>query len=250
MVRQARMRWDKRDDMHFRWRGGEVSRLEAFSDAVFGFALTLLVVSLEVPHSFDDLLHAMRGFLAFAICFGMLVTVWERHYRFFRRFGLQDVTTMRLNAALLFVVLFYVYPLKFVMTAFVDGVVFHVRTVVITPDQAGPMFGIYGAGFAAVFLLFAAFYGYAFKRRVELELHERELFVVRGEIARNLALAALAGLSIALAFALPPRLRGMGGWAYMLIGAIETWHGRRLGTARARWGDEPASEPPAPESER
>ena len=29
--------------------GCEVSRIEGFSDAVFGFALTLLVVSLEVP---------------------------------------------------------------------------------------------------------------------------------------------------------------------------------------------------------
>ena len=31
----------------------DVSRLEGFSDAVFGFALTLLVVSLEVPETMD-----------------------------------------------------------------------------------------------------------------------------------------------------------------------------------------------------
>ena len=33
--------------------GREVSRIEGFSDAVFGFALTLLVVSLEVPDNFE-----------------------------------------------------------------------------------------------------------------------------------------------------------------------------------------------------
>ena len=56
----------------FRWRSHEISRIEGLSDAVFGFAITLLVVSLEVPKTFNELLHAMRGFGAFAICFTLL----------------------------------------------------------------------------------------------------------------------------------------------------------------------------------
>ena len=42
-----------------------VSRLEALSDAVFGFAITLLVVSLEVPATYDELVAMMRGFVAY-----------------------------------------------------------------------------------------------------------------------------------------------------------------------------------------
>jgi hypothetical protein len=45
----------------FRWRAGEITRLEAFCDVVFGFALTLLVVSLEVSRNYEELMSAVRG---------------------------------------------------------------------------------------------------------------------------------------------------------------------------------------------
>ena len=51
-----------------------VSRLESFSDAVFGFALALLVVSLETPKDDHSLTTLMRGFLPFVLTFAM--TCW------------------------------------------------------------------------------------------------------------------------------------------------------------------------------
>ena len=95
----------------------EVSRIEGFSDAVFAFAITLLVVSLEVPKTFDELAAVIRGFPVFAICFALLFQVWWRHYKFFRDYDLEDSTTIALTGLLLFVVLFYVYPLKFLWSA-------------------------------------------------------------------------------------------------------------------------------------
>src|SRR3712207_263311 len=77
--------------------------MEGFADAVFAFALTLLVVSLEVPNTFDELLATMRGFFAFAISGWLLYAVWFDHYMFFRRYGLQDTLTMHLSSILLFV---------------------------------------------------------------------------------------------------------------------------------------------------
>src|SRR5258708_10381558 len=101
---------------HFRWRGGEITRLEGFTDAVFAFAVTLLVVSLEVPHTVEELMVALKGFFAFAICFSTLVQVWYYHYIFSRSYGLQTTSTIVLNAMLRFVWLFYVYPSHFLFT--------------------------------------------------------------------------------------------------------------------------------------
>lgn len=58
--------------------GPGVHRIEAFSDAVFAFALTLLVVSLEVPDSFDELLARIRGFIPFAASFA--IVAWLSGY--------------------------------------------------------------------------------------------------------------------------------------------------------------------------
>ena len=112
---------ESRDFPGFRLRGREVTRLESFSDAVFGFALTLLVVSLDVPKSFDDLVATMRGFPAFALCFLLLALIWNGHYKFCRRYGLDDGTARFLTCVMLFLVLFYVYPLKFLFNFSITG---------------------------------------------------------------------------------------------------------------------------------
>src|SRR5262249_7398500 len=113
----------------------ELTRLEGFSDAVFAIALALLVVSLEVPKSMKELETLARGFIPFALMFAMVCYVWWEHNKFFRRYGLQDAWTAFLNCLLLFVVLFYVYPLKF-LTTWLLGPLFHLdRPTVDRPEQ-------------------------------------------------------------------------------------------------------------------
>ena len=216
----------------------EVSRIEGFSDAVFGFAVTLLVVSLEVPRSFDDLLALMRGLPAFAVSFAMLFQIWWRHYRFFRAYDLEDSYVVTLTAILLFVVLVYVYPLKFlwsfVFMQFVDAR----RAATMLPrDAAWILFTIYGVGVAATFAVLASLYGHAYARRRELDLTPLETVEARMEMFRNVGIAAIGAVSFGIALlarAFAPGLVGLAGFVYFLIGVSEWTIGAYGGRLRRK----------------
>lgn len=207
-------------------RGHEVSRLEAFSDAVFGFIVTLLVISLDVPSSFTELMDRMSGVVSFAICFALLIHFWVKHSNFFRRFGLHDTTTIILNAMLLFVLLLYVYPLKYlfsmlsVMLFNLGPATMHNATRAISSDEVRSLFAVYGAGFLCIHLLFAAMYGHAFRQRHALHLSFSERFETVAIIAHNLGIALIPLLSIILSQTLPLRNLAWAGWIYAAIGPI------------------------------
>ncbi len=100
-------------DPDFRWRGGEVTRLEALSDGVFAITISLLVITLEVPANFSALSDLIAQLPVFLASFFILMAAWRAHFLFFRRFGLDDGATQVLNAIFLFLILFFAFPLKF-----------------------------------------------------------------------------------------------------------------------------------------
>jgi uncharacterized membrane protein len=244
MIREQLLKREEAVQNGFRLRGlGNVSRVEALSDGVIAFAITLLVVSLEVPRTFDELLVTMRGFLAFAITFAMLFHVWFVQYKFFRRYGLNDNFTIWMTGCLLFVVLFYVYPLKFVWTLIVNltlGLGAEVETAagrfepVVRAQQIPTMLAIYGAGFVAVFAIFALLYWHAYRKREALELNELEVFDTHTQLQDNLLMVAVGLLSTTLALLNGRRFSLLAGLAYWLIGPVQFLHGAIMGKRRKR----------------
>lgn len=212
-------------EKYFRWRSGEITRLEAFCDVVFGFALTLLVVSLEVPRNYGELMQAVRGFVPFAVCFAQLIIIWRAHYIFSRRYGLEDGYTVFLNVVLLFVVLFYVYPLKFVFTMLFMQLSGSTSYGSLNEAEASVLMRIYAVGFASVFILFLLLYVHAYKLRGPLKLNPAELQGTRNAVQQNL----LMGLIGVVAFFVAYRDPAWSGWTYALVGPLMTVHGTIYG---------------------
>jgi uncharacterized membrane protein len=228
-------------DKKFRMRGtGEVTRIEALSDAVFGFAITLLVVSLEVPQTFTELTEVMRGFAAFAISFTMLFVVWLTQYKFFRRYGLNDNFTIWINALLIFLVLFYVYPLKFLWTLLINTVL-GFPTSAHAPDgtpippimgsQIPSLLTIFSLGYIAIFLIFSLLYHHAYRKRAELQLNELEIHDTWSNIVENMLHVLIGVFSIIITVI---TRSGYGGLVYWLIAPVQFVGGTIMGRRRKR----------------
>lgn len=219
----------------FRYRGDGNSRIENLSDAVFGFGITLLIVSLEVPDSFDELRAMFDGFFAFGVGVMLFFGLWYEHYIFFIRYGLKDRATVILNGILLFVLLFFIYPLKFLVSLFIEvlkaawfylvygdlqGVLQRIAEERIASQQVPDLMVLYGLGGAAVYGLFAALYFNAWRKRGELGLNEVERGLTRLSISKNLFAGGVPLISAicALLIGPTPLATGVAGSVYMLMG--------------------------------
>lgn len=278
MIRQHLITPHPERDGDFRWRGDGVSRIEGLSDAVFGFAITLLVVSLGAPRTYDDLVRMMVGFPAFVGTFALLVMIWLAQYKFFRRYGLEDATTVRLNVVLLCVVVFFVYPLKFLFETFIglwlgpvgwltgaQPLVAQARAAqaALRPAEWPAVMLVFAIGYAAVFGVFALLHRHALRQADALDLDALERLDTRFAVREHTVNVAIAVTSVLVTYgvarlpaaggAIPRGFFGaegfgamLGGFVYMATGPVMYLVGRghrrrrrALVAARASRRDEP-----------
>ena len=217
----------------------DVSRLEAFSDAAFAFALTLLVVSLNVPRSYHELMRLLQGSLSFACCFALLVWIWHEHNLFFRRYGLQDGLTVFLNGVLLFVVLFYVYPLKFMFDSLFAQMMpgAHPDLTRMTLPQLSRASSVYALGFVVLFLMFALLYGHAHRRREQLGLTPMEVFDAKSYAGHHLVSVGVGAVALLVAISAPLRFAPLSPMCFALMGPAHYYFGNRVERRRPAFAE-------------
>ena len=209
---------------HFYHRGKDTTRLEAFVDAAFAFALTLLVISFDaVPRSFDELTIALRAVPAFLFAFCILAMFWIAHRNWSMRFGLDTTFATLVSLALIFVLLVYVYPLRAMATpamSFLTNGWLPSEFYIDNVSKIRGLFVIYGVGFFVSNLCVISLNWHALRRANELALTPEERLLTRYEILAWSIVGSSGLVSLILAVTLPDRLVGLAGWSYMGLALI------------------------------
>ena len=191
-------------DDKFQYRGQNQSRVETLSDAVFALAITLLVLSSTVPETFRQLWVSMSDIIPFALSTVLIMVIWFQHANFFLKYGLQDRTTIVFNTLLLFLVLVYVYPLKFLTRLLVQiyGNIFGLMTADLTAfgdynqENMQLLMIYYGLGAFLIFFTLCIMYRRALGLSDILQLNDYEKFQTRMSMYANLLLASVPLLSV------------------------------------------------------
>ena len=189
---------NRNHDPRINYRGVTASRLDNLTDAVFGIAITLLIFNLTNPNSFQDLLTFTKTLPAFLISISFIVLIWNEHLGFSEVYTLNDTKLTILNTIFIALVIFYVYPLRF-LTLFLTNFFFNTEIAVNIQGNQVPYLMIY-YGFVAFALYFVLylFYHRALKLKTELNFNAFEEFYTKSQKNRLLIMFVVPLLSILL----------------------------------------------------
>jgi uncharacterized membrane protein len=159
------------------------ARLEAFSDLVFGFSLSLLATRLDVPARVEDVFDPTR-WAAIIGTFAFVCRFWLEHYRIFRH---QFVAQMA-DAVVNFIFLFAIAILPYALQTFLRF------------DSFLPSFALYAGDVALILLTLAILRVRSLgQRRNDPDLADR-LRAWRRSLAQCGVALLVLGLLIALRF--------------------------------------------------
>jgi uncharacterized membrane protein len=135
----------------------DTSRTEAFSDGVFAFAITLLVLNLRDPSTSgvslsEGLINEWQSFFALVTSFITVLVMWLNHHNMFSHIDHVDRRLMLRNGILLLFV---------VLTPFTTSIV----AAHMTSPDAGTAAAVYSGNFLFIAIAWNALWRYCAKDR-------------------------------------------------------------------------------------
>ena len=195
------------------------TRLEAFCDAVFAIALTLLIIDVKVPASegigttrelWLALRHLTPSILAFVLSFAIILITWVNHHGFLRLLNRSSGAFVYANGCLLLTVVFMPFP-----TALVGEY--------LMTDHVAPAVVIYNSVTAVQAVSWILVAGAALRHRLARD--ERSAARVRAGLRNGYfafvvySLLALVAVWFPLAVAIATTML----WAYWLVYSLRSY---------------------------
>lgn len=230
-------------DPHFRWRGESVTRIENLSDIVFALAMGMIILSANIPQTFEDLQAFLFNIIPAFASFILLLQIWHGHFTFFRRFGVADGRIILFNVILLFFVLFAAYPLRFAFEsffAFITGPLDNfarAKMMRLDFERSGLILSYFAMGYAAINLCFVLMYRHAIHKADTLKLTPSELTLSRGSLAMYIFMTVLCVI-VAIICRLDP-IYGFGGWLLVLNWPFGAWVAKKYNPEQTASDTEP-----------
>lgn len=149
------------------FRTTDVQRVDAFVDAAFAFAVSLLIIAGADPlRSFDDLAQALTRIPAFACGFALIALFWLAHRAWSGLTPIRDGWTTFLSLALVFAVLVFVFPLRLLIetaTHYLSGGVLPGGELMASFEDLRWTYVIYGVAFTVLSGLFVLLFAQAWR---------------------------------------------------------------------------------------
>jgi TMEM175 potassium channel family protein len=199
-----------------RW---DTGRTESFSDGVFAFAITLLVLDLAVPESqFSHLWRSIAdqwpSYLGYVTSFLTVGGIWLVHTGIFRRVQYANRRVMQVNLLLLMAVAFLPFPTSLVAQAIHDA----------SAERAAVIF--YGGSLLVISLLYSGLWAVVASDRSLLKpgVSETEVDAIARATTPNLGFY----LAVILLAIFAPRVAAFG---YLVIAIVALLRARGGGAA-------------------
>lgn len=207
---------NRQQDSRINYRGSNPGRLENLTDAVFGIAITLLIFNLSNPNSFSDLLTFTKTLPAFILSIAFIFVIWNEHVRFSEVYTLNDTWFTVLNTLFIALVIFLVYPLRFI-TLFLTNFFFNSDiSLHIHGHQVPDLMIYYGFILSGLYFVLFLFYQRANRLRKEMDFTPFEQFYTSAQIKRLIMMICVPLLSILLTVS----LRGYSFFWASILGGI------------------------------